>query len=56
MIAAVRYVDRMERRDGEWRIAKRVMVLDWHRVEPVSGVNVSMAGGRRDRSDPSYSR
>ena len=56
MIAAVRYVDRMERRGGGWRIARRVMVLDWHRIEPVSGVDVGMAGGRRDRSDPSYSR
>ena len=56
MIAAVRYVDRMERRDGQWRIARRVMVLDWHRLEPVSGVDTSMTRGRRDRSDPSYSR
>ena len=56
MIASVRYVDRMERRGGEWLIARRVMVLDWHRIEPVSGVDVSAAGGRRDRSDPSYSR
>jgi hypothetical protein len=56
MIASVRYVDRMERREGQWRIASRVMVLDWHRVEPVSGVDVSAARGRRDRSDPSYSR
>jgi ketosteroid isomerase-like protein len=56
MIAAIRYVDRMERRDGEWRIARRVMVLDWHRVEPVSGVDVGKTQGRRDRSDPSYAR
>ncbi len=56
MIASVRYVDRMERRGGEWRIARRVMVLDWHRIEQVSGVDVSVAGGRRDRSDPSYTR
>jgi hypothetical protein len=24
-----RYLDRLERRDGEWRIAKRVMLYDW---------------------------
>lgn len=56
LIASIRYIDRMERRSGQWRIAKRKMVLDWHRVEPVSGVDAHMAGGRRDRSDPSYSR
>jgi hypothetical protein len=55
MIAAVRYIDRMERQGGEWRIARREMVLDWHRIEPVSGVEVSMARGKRDHSDPSYS-
>jgi hypothetical protein len=56
LTAAVRYVDRMERHDGEWRIARRVMVLDWHRVDPVAGVDVTTARGRRDRSDPSYTR
>lgn len=25
-----RYVDRLERRDGEWRIAKRTVVMDWN--------------------------
>lgn len=24
-----RYVDRLERRDGEWRIAERVVVMEW---------------------------
>jgi hypothetical protein len=56
MIASVRYVDRMERRGGEWRIARRVMLLDWFRIEPVSGVNHDAARGRRDRTDPSYLR
>lgn len=26
---AGRYIDRMERRDGEWRIAHRMLVMDW---------------------------
>jgi 3-phenylpropionate/cinnamic acid dioxygenase small subunit len=56
LTAGVRYVDRMERHGGEWRIARRVMVLDWHRIEPVAGVDVTAARGRRDRSDPSYAR
>lgn len=25
-----RYLDRLERRDGEWRIAKRQVVMDWN--------------------------
>ncbi len=25
-----RYIDRLERRDGEWRIAKRTVVMDWN--------------------------
>jgi len=56
LIASVRYVDRMERRGGEWRIARRVMVLDWHRTDTVVGVSATAARGRRDRSDPSYVR
>ena len=30
-----RYVDRFERRGGEWKIADRVTVHDWTRVDPV---------------------
>jgi hypothetical protein len=56
LTAAIRYVDRMERRGGEWRIARRVMVLDWHRIDPVTGMKADAARGKRDRSDPSYMR
>lgn len=31
-----RYVDRFERRDGAWRIARRLVVHDWSRVEPLA--------------------
>lgn len=30
-----RYIDRFERRNGEWRIAHRVMVHDWSRLDEV---------------------
>jgi len=56
LTASVRYIDRMERRDGEWRIARRMMVLDWHRIDPVIGADVTTVRGRRDRSDPSFLR
>lgn len=57
-IAAVRYVDRMECRDGDWRIAHRKLVLDWTRTDPVPGVpdDPGVPLAQRDRSDISYSR
>ena len=30
-----RYVDRFERRDGEWKIAHRTVVHEWDKVEHV---------------------
>jgi hypothetical protein len=35
MVAGLRYVDRFARRDGEWRIAKRVCAFEWRRTDPV---------------------
>ena len=29
-----RYIDRLERRSGEWRIAKRTVVMDWNDNKP----------------------
>lgn len=34
-----RYVDRFEKRAGEWRIAQRTVVYDWIRQQPMSGEN-----------------
>lgn len=31
MIVGGRYLDRLERRDGVWRIAQRIYVMDWNR-------------------------
>jgi SnoaL-like protein len=36
-IVAGRYVDRMEKRGSEWRIADRNVVYDWYREYPDSG-------------------
>jgi hypothetical protein len=33
LINGFRYVDRFERRDGAWRIARRTVVTDWTRVD-----------------------
>jgi hypothetical protein len=50
-------VDRMERRNGEWRIADRVVVLDSQRSDPVPRDLAPLENftvGRRDKKDPSY--
>lgn len=52
-----RYLDRFERRDGQWRIADRVCVYDWSRIVPATsawwdGVEGSFVRGTRDASDP----
>jgi len=55
-----RYVDRLERRDGEWRIAKRTVVMDWNDNAP-SGEILDQGmfatlhpRGRRDQQDPVF--
>lgn len=55
-VTAVRYVDRMECRDGDWRIARRKLVLDWARTDPVppGATEPAVPNARRDREDPSY--
>lgn len=35
-LVALRYLDRFERRDGQWRIAERVCVCEWTRTDPVA--------------------
>jgi hypothetical protein len=48
-----RYVDRYERRNGQWRISHRRVILESARP----GFDVSdFTVGTRDRSDPSYER
>lgn len=58
-----RYLDRLERRNGEWRIAYRTVVFDWERFDEVGEKpeDHSVAGwftwahqGDRTRGDFSY--
>jgi SnoaL-like domain len=50
-----RYIDRFERRNGSWRIAHRLVIVDLNRVVALDEVPSSISGrGRRDRDDPSY--
>lgn len=53
-----RYVDRMERREGEWKIAARVVVRDWDKkeeVEPMFAAGV-LEEGKRSREDLAFKR
>jgi len=54
-----RYVDRFARRNGEWRIARRVAVREWTHVVPAEQQLVipperDGRRGRRDRDDAVY--
>ena len=51
-----RYVDHFEKRDGAWRIARRVVVFDRTRTQPTqdSPLKPHWALGRRDGDDPIY--
>ncbi|ABW14082.1 nuclear transport factor 2 family protein [Frankia sp. Mgl5] len=56
LLAIGRYIDRFERREGEWKIAHRLVIVDLTHVVPASGLmRPSRPGlGSRDRNDPSY--
>jgi ketosteroid isomerase-like protein len=53
LLALARYVDRFEKRNGEWKIINRVVVPDftgWVEMEPFKFATPA----RRDKTDPSY--
>ncbi|MFU7527241.1 nuclear transport factor 2 family protein [Qipengyuania sp. ASV99] len=56
-VVAGRYVDRFEKRDGVWRIARRTGLYDWREYREVEGVDLSDtpegASGYHDDRDPS---
>lgn len=62
-IAGGRYIDRLEKRDGAWKIALRTNVIEWSGIVPTMALpfaDVPDIGGNgvsaRDRSDPAYQR
>ena len=55
LVLGLRYVDRMERRGDEWRIADRRCAFDWSRIDPIAGewdFPPEALRGTRDRDDP----
>jgi hypothetical protein len=58
-IVNLRYLDRMERREGEWKIVDRVVVHDSDRRDLVAGSGETSPGWLRggfSPDDPSYNR
>jgi SnoaL-like domain len=56
-----RYVDRLERRDGDWRIARRIVTAEWIGDSPAGRANMESLLGLYveatwDRDDISYRR
>ncbi len=56
LLALGRYIDRFEKRDGDWRIAHRLVIVEHAQLLPAGGSfpPTSPGLGRRDRQDPSY--
>ena len=59
MVLALRYVDRFEKRDGQWLIAKRVCAFDWTYTIPYDpaakfAFAEDFTVGRRDPDDITY--
>jgi hypothetical protein len=55
---ALRYVDRFEKREDEWRIATRKVVAEWNRVDEVNapGFGPEFIRGQKGHGDPAYQR
>lgn len=56
IVQGLRYLDRLDSREGHWAIAQRAVVLDWEHVfepGPQSDISSRWLRGKRDRSDPS---
>lgn len=49
-----RYIDRVQRRNGEWRVLRRTLVQDWKQLVEIPNVPANRPGalvGRRDLDD-----
>ncbi len=57
LVIGLRYVDRLERRGGEWRIADRLCVFDWTRRDEVAAewdMGPEVVRGLRGPADPVF--
>lgn len=56
MTVGARLYDRLERRDGVWRVSDRKLIYDWTRTDPVTGEYVPPTAltGARGQADPTW--
>jgi hypothetical protein len=59
MLFSGRYLDRLEKRDGQWKLLHRQVVIDWSRRQPVvdergSEAFIDLARGGHGSADPSH--
>jgi hypothetical protein len=58
LLTGSRYADRFERRNGEWRIARRTLIQDWKQLVEVSPnapkILDHWVSGKRNRQDFIY--
>jgi hypothetical protein len=57
LVTGFRFIDRFELRADGWRIAQRIAVTEWSRVDHEDAwwpIPEGMLQGRRDRTDPVY--
>jgi hypothetical protein len=55
LFGCARYIDRLERRDGQWRIKLRKVLIEWRGDLP-SVMRAGYPTGTWDQTDPSYDR
>ena len=56
-VRAGRYLDRLERRNGEWKISSRIVVQDWCKLDELHELPTSESSfreGKQGRKDPLY--
>ena len=51
-VMGIRYLDRFERREGEWRIARRELRWEWIRTDRLESLDDRWTLGRADDGDP----
>ncbi|MBE7324756.1 nuclear transport factor 2 family protein [Nocardioides sp. Y6] len=57
VLSGLRYADTFERRDGRWRIAKRLVILDWEHLaggDPRMPCGPEWLRGALGEQDPAY--
>jgi len=56
VVVGARYLDHFRRIEGEWKISRRVVVIDWSQITPIEQTfpTAGYTLGERSAADPSY--